>query len=48
VYAVFLQHIDTTLFHPNFNNIAMDLYCLHHFLEQAEDWEEEIRKKNES
>jgi hypothetical protein len=41
VYAFYLQNIDITIINPDFNNIAMDFYFLHHFLEKAEEFEKE-------
>jgi hypothetical protein len=39
VYAFYLQSLDITIIHPDFNSMAMDFYFLHHFLEKVEELE---------
>jgi hypothetical protein len=41
VYAFYLQEIDITIMHPDFNRIAEDFYFLYKFLEKVEEMEEE-------
>jgi hypothetical protein len=42
VYAFYLQNLDITIINPDFNDLAMDFYFLHKFLEKAEKLEEKM------